>query len=150
MHEINNKNSYKINFNSTSSVFKMSSPLGTQVVFKTLTRSFFSLLQCLQTGLNTNQCLLSSTVGSSVENNGFQPQSGALYAEKECLSTGARPGATAPPPPTGPGRYPSGSDPHLSLAPYPCRHTLTYEKIAGATFGSTLRSGQIKSLSNVM
>ncbi|XP_021930316.1 uncharacterized protein LOC110834946 [Zootermopsis nevadensis] len=47
------------------------------------------------------------------------------------------PGRPYPPDPGS--RYPSGTDPDGVLSPYPCRYTLTYEKVAGATYGSTHR-----------
>jgi hypothetical protein len=55
------------------------------------------------------------------------------------------PGPSAVPPPIGtgyPGVIDAGAngiytDPDLS--PYPCRHTLTYEKVAGAMYGNTRR-----------
>ncbi|XP_034231598.1 uncharacterized protein LOC117639791 [Thrips palmi] len=48
------------------------------------------------TGLNSHQCLLSGSLGSSMDSTAYQAQSGALYAEREC---------TGPPMlnPTGPG-----------------------------------------------
>ncbi|XP_068082053.1 uncharacterized protein [Anabrus simplex] len=119
-----------------------------------------------QTGLDTNQCLLSGTMGSTLDSNGFQNQSGALYAEKDCVGTGGTyppgpyppgtyPPGTYPPYPTYPGgrppvngrpgpggqypgRYPP-TDQDATLVPYPCRYTLTYEKIAGATYASSHR-----------
>nr|CAD7262146.1 unnamed protein product [Timema shepardi] len=94
-----------------------------------------------QTGLNTNQCLLSGSSGSTLGSSGFQLQSGALYAEKECRSyptNGGYPpvypgGPITRPPITRPGLYPEENT-DGSLNPYPCRHTLTYEKIAGANY----------------
>ncbi|XP_047103996.1 uncharacterized protein LOC124722900 [Schistocerca piceifrons] len=98
-----------------------------------------------QTGINNNHCLLSGSLGSTIDIGAFQPQSGALYAEKECLSSSAvappppLPPPVPPAPPNIPGRYPSGSEPGPSLLPFPCRNTLTYEKIAGATFTNSRR-----------
>lgn len=96
-------------------------------------------------GSNTNQCLLSASVAAGTEH-AFKLQNGALYAEKECWNL--HPPDQVPPPgrpyPAEPGRpvtdpgshYPSGTDQDSVLSPYPCRYTLTYEKIAGAAYGS--------------
>ncbi|XP_046406709.1 uncharacterized protein LOC124171575 isoform X1 [Ischnura elegans] len=177
-----------------------------------------------QTGINTNQCLLSSDASSSVSSGGFQTQSGAMYAERECSvgggsgihgggpqhiggpqgfnpnvgspqgphiggpHIGGPHGSTDPsvpwpgaplfgsqpariPPYGGPGagKFPqppiapfhghggpnSGSSlpPHAyehndiygglysdnDLNPYPCRYSLTYEKVAGATYANSRR-----------
>lgn len=79
----------------------------------------------------------------------FKPQNGALYAEKECGNLHPPdqipfPGRPYPPEPGRPypdsgSRYPSGTDTDGVLSPYPCRYTLTYEKIAGAAYGSAHR-----------
>lgn len=63
----------------------------------------------LQTGLNTNQCLLSGDTGVAVGREGFIPVSGALYAERECT------GPPGPPGPLqgGPGRHPGGPPPPI-------------------------------------
>ena len=92
--------------------------------------------------------MLSASVAFGTEN-AFKLQHGALYAEKEC---GNRQVSDSPPfpgrpYPTEPGRpypspgphYPPGTIPDGVLSPYPCRYTLTYEKIAGAAYGSAHR-----------
>ncbi|XP_059489112.1 uncharacterized protein LOC132204551 isoform X2 [Neocloeon triangulifer] len=64
-----------------------------------------------QTGLNTNQCLLSGDTGVAVGRSGFVPVSGALFAERECSGppgpSGPRPVGPALPPlgPSGPPGY---------------------------------------------
>ncbi|XP_033606986.1 uncharacterized protein LOC111863521 isoform X3 [Cryptotermes secundus] len=91
-------------------------------------------------GSNTNQCLLSASVAAGTEQ-AFKLQNGALYAEKQCGSL--QPPEPVPPPGrpgSDPGsRYPSGTDQDGVLSPYPCRYTLTYEKIAGAAYGNAQR-----------
>ncbi|XP_069693489.1 uncharacterized protein [Periplaneta americana] len=92
---------------------------------------------------NTNQCLLSGSVAIGLEQ-AFEPMSGAFYAERECGNVHPpepyppHPGPGGKPFPE-PGRHPSGTDPDGTLSPYPCRYTLTYEKVAGATYGSAHR-----------
>jgi len=92
--------------------------------------------------------LLSASVAFGTEQ-AFKLQHGALYAEKECGNrhVSESPPFPARPYPTEPGRpypgpgtnYPSGTNPDSVLSPYPCRYTLTYEKIAGAAYGKAHR-----------
>ncbi|CAB3367593.1 Hypothetical predicted protein [Cloeon dipterum] len=76
-----------------------------------------------QTGLNTNQCLLSGDTGIAVGRSGFVPVPGALFAERECTGPPGPPG-TFPGGPLGPSNAPPGySGPprygHSNLPPYP-------------------------------
>ncbi|XP_063218616.1 uncharacterized protein LOC134528880 [Bacillus rossius redtenbacheri] len=109
-------------------------------------RSFTFLAQ---TGANTNQCLLSGSSAATAGSSGLQLQAGALYGEKECLSG---PTAAAYPPlyvrpPGDPVTRPSVSRPALhplepgevAGGPYPCRYSLTYEKVAGANYPAARR-----------
>ena len=92
--------------------------------------------------------MLSASVAFGTDH-AFKLQHGVLYAEKEC---GNRQVPELPPFPSRPypsepgrpypdpgSRYPSGTNPDGVLSPYPCRYTLTYEKIAGAAYGSAHR-----------
>ncbi|PSN46744.1 hypothetical protein C0J52_00892 [Blattella germanica] len=80
-----------------------------------------------------------------MDNGAFQPQGGALYAEKECgnvhpIDPGHHyPGGGRPPSVPPGGQLPPRGDPDGILSPYPCRNTLTYEKIAGASYGASHR-----------
>ncbi|KAG8232567.1 hypothetical protein J437_LFUL008705 [Ladona fulva] len=73
---------------------------------------------CFIIGINTNQCLLSSDASSSVSSGGFQAQSGALYAERECSGVSGGPAGGlhfGGPHGSGPhGSGPHGSGPHGS------------------------------------
>ena len=77
-----------------------------------------------------------------MDNSAFQLQPGALYAETDCRTTHPPVGPNTPGGGGGGGGG-GGQPPSIPPGPgssiYPCRYTLTYEKVAGATYGSTHR-----------
>lgn len=76
----------------------------------------------MQTGLSSHQCLLSGSLGSSMDSTAYQAQSGALYAERECsgppILNPTGPGGGLLGPPIGPTLGPTLGPP-ISSTPIP-------------------------------